>query len=238
MYWAGDKVVLLSDGFKVNVSPFSYIEKEVAEGRFEEHRVALLHTLLSDKKPFVDIGSNVGFFSLLAASKGSRVDAFEPADVNFQRLCSNCALNAFTDLITTHQIALGEKTTSADLYAPLNENYGMIALDRREAGVKIGSVVVEALDNVLDVPSVPVIVKIDVEGYEEKVLKGARKWIYDVAVGSAWVVEIHVSFRVNYKRIEEFFTNYSITYFCDEDGSEQSQPIEKWGQVVLIARKS
>jgi len=236
MAWARDHVVLLPDGFRMFVSAFSYVENEVASGRFELNRVKLFHTLLSDQRRFVDIGANIGFFSLLAASKGCVVDAFEPAKVNYRRLCGNSSLNKFGEKIGTHQIALGECKATSNLFAPLNDNYGRISL-RSEVGTKIGRINVDTLDAVLPVPDTPVTIKIDVEGFEENVLKGSQRWIESTASGSAWVVEIHVGIGVKYETIADYFKGYTITYFSDQDGTETILPTSETGDVVLVARK-
>lgn len=68
--------------------------------------------LLKDATPntiFVDIGANIGYFSMLAASKNFHVVAFEPVEANLSLLKKSIADNNFDKLILTHKTLISDK---------------------------------------------------------------------------------------------------------------------------------
>lgn len=238
MALARDRIITAQDRFRIYVNSHSYVEQEIARGCFESNRVSLLVSLLNPGKPFVDVGANIGFYSLLAASSGSQVDAFEPAYQNYQRLCANRDLNHFAGTLRTYKIALGDQKGAAALYAPLSDNYGRVSLQDDQVGPSIGMTQIETLDGLLEIPKEPVVIKIDVEGFEDKVLAGATDWINHVPRGSAWIIEIHTSIGVDHERIAGCFDGYKVTYFCDDSGSESPKPQIGQGDLVMIVRKT
>ncbi len=136
----------------------------------------------------IDAGANIGYMTLLlavlAGPKG-RVLAFEPHPDLFERLQSNLRNAretleiASTDL---HQAALGEQPGTADLFVPegFERNQGISHLrpvDRAAEGRRI-PVPIETLDRVLGSDSVTVM-KVDVEGLEPQVLRGAAQSLAD-----------------------------------------------------------
>ncbi|MBX6389421.1 MAG: FkbM family methyltransferase [Frankia sp.] len=128
---------------------------------------------------FVDVGANVGGYTLLAAGRpGVRVVAFEPASDTFGRLMENVGHNPWLD-IRAHRAAVGDGDGEVLL------TVGLDTVNRVVAEAPTGAAPAAAPGPVERVPMVrldallrdePVaIVKIDVEGHEPAVLAGARK---------------------------------------------------------------
>jgi FkbM family methyltransferase len=120
---------------------------------------------------FLDVGANVGSYTVLASGvKGARTIAFEP-DPNtagyFQR---NVALNRLEGLVEVRQVALGASAGEA------NFTVGLDTVNRVVTAAAAATRIVRqsSLDDELG-GSVPVLVKLDVEGYEEQVLAGAGR---------------------------------------------------------------
>lgn len=128
---------------------------------------------------FIDVGANIGWFSLLASRHAAveRVLAFEPDPTNAFLLDTNVAQNRCGERITTIQCALGAGRGFARLGRYKHSNLGQHSL-LREFGHGNAVVLVDALDAVLDglqLGEAPIAcMKIDVEGYEPKVIEGAR----------------------------------------------------------------
>src|SRR6185437_6062098 len=61
----------------------------------EEITAEYIKPLLNTRSTFVDVGANVGYFTLLASTLGARVVAYEPTPSVFRRLKENVALNGF-----------------------------------------------------------------------------------------------------------------------------------------------
>jgi len=89
------------------------------EGVWEPYETSLLLALLRPGDVFVDVGANIGYFSVLAASvvgdKGA-VFAFEPDPANYQLLEANAALNNFQSRITLVQAALSDAAGQGQLF--------------------------------------------------------------------------------------------------------------------------
>lgn len=74
---------------------------------YEDSMFLLDH--LNEDDLFVDVGANVGHFSLLAASKKAKVIAIEPIPDTFRRLNENVVLNNFEKLINLLNIGVADK---------------------------------------------------------------------------------------------------------------------------------
>jgi FkbM family methyltransferase len=129
---------------------------------------------------FMDVGANVGLYSLYAATRqpGCRVFAFEPESQNFAGLCRNIVLNPVSN-VTPSNIALGAREAFDLLYVgDFQAGAALHALGEGErsfdAVLKQGvlALPLDALISRYGVPS-PQLIKIDVDGTEEAILAGA-----------------------------------------------------------------
>ncbi|MDP1630422.1 MAG: FkbM family methyltransferase [Caulobacter sp.] len=124
-----------------------------------------LSRILKPGAVFVDVGANMGFFSLFAASRGARVLAIEPLPTLFERMSLNMALNGFS----AHRFneAVGPTAGTVVLY-PATDLGGTSILG---AGAGIETPVRPLLDLVREagVDHIDAL-KIDVEGWEDRVL--------------------------------------------------------------------
>lgn len=122
---------------------------------------------------FIDIGANIGSYSILAAgASGAQVVSIEPIPSTFSKLLDNVQLNRLEGKVTCHNIGLsftaGKLRFSSDL-----DTVNHVLRDGEE--VKSIDVDVSRLDDLLTVdPNQAVVIKIDVEGHELSVLKGAE----------------------------------------------------------------
>lgn len=120
---------------------------------------------------FVDVGANAGSYTLLACgAKGARGYAFEPVPTTFNRLSENLRLNQLENRVRAMNIGIGAKHGNLK-FTVMEDCVNHVATgdDREETVV----VKVETLDKIL-AREKPTIMKIDVEGYEVPVLKGAK----------------------------------------------------------------
>ena len=145
---------------------------------YEPHITRLLTDLLRPGHTFIDVGANIGYFTLLAAAlvgEPGRVIAFEPNPQNCELLRRSIAANAFGN-ITLHQNAVAE-TEAEFLFDTVGYSSNGRLLPGREAGQppgRAGQYPVQAvtLDHALsDLAQIDVI-KIDAEGSEPRVLAG------------------------------------------------------------------
>ena len=71
---------------------------------------------LKNYNVFLDIGANIGTYSILFAKQGLRGYAFEPVVSNFDAFTTNLKLNDIEDKVTTFPFALGRKEKESRLY--------------------------------------------------------------------------------------------------------------------------
>jgi FkbM family methyltransferase len=139
----------------------------------------LLRSFLRPGDTVVDVGANVGNFTLAfaaAVGDGGRVLAFEPQRFCFLCLCANIAVNSLIHFVEPYQLAVGERAGMVDVPTlnPLQEitNYGGVSLlDAHTTPVEqAGMVTIDSLE----LPGLRLL-KADVEGMEPAVLRGARE---------------------------------------------------------------
>jgi FkbM family methyltransferase len=132
-----------------------------------------------------DVGANVGAFSLIAAKhSGAYVVAFEPGYANFARLCDNIQLNSCAGRIIPLPTALAERAALVGFeYRTVEPGQSRHQLSEARWSIEandgekyIQPTATMPLDSVIadyDLP-VPNHLKIDVDGAELRVLRGAR----------------------------------------------------------------
>jgi FkbM family methyltransferase len=139
--------------------------------------INFLRTLAGRGRTFVDVGSHIGFYTMGLAPGFDRVVAFEPSRFQYGWLTRNRALNDYGHVLCEH-VALGETCGEATLNV-LSYEGGLNSLSPEVAAahtiIDRYTVPVEVLDDrrMTDVD----LLKIDVEGFEIPVLRGARKTI-------------------------------------------------------------
>ena len=135
---------------------------------FEDMGFAL-HFLRPDDL-FLDVGANIGAYTVLAAGAvGCCVIAFEPAPATFRSLQANLQLNGLTAKATAHNLALGKDEGVLKFTDGLGTENCVQAAGSTSASV---TVKVSSLDRLLG-EQAPVLMKIDVEGFETEVFRGA-----------------------------------------------------------------
>lgn len=159
-------------------------------GLHEFQDMAFLLHFLREGDNFLDIGSNVGSYSLLASGvRKARTIAFEPIASTFGLLASNITLNKLDNLVTPVNAAVGASkgtlvfTSDAD-----TTNHVLEDASVAENTVKVPVVTIdESLENLS-----PSLIKIDVEGYETEALKGMAKTL-DLLPLKAIIIELNGS---------------------------------------------
>jgi FkbM family methyltransferase len=120
---------------------------------------------------FVDVGANVGLYTIWSIEAGAEVIAVEPSRIARQRLVSNLELNGYSaELVPA---ALGETEGTLRLTTELdNQNHLLLSADGE--AVESEQVPVLTLDGLVGDRTVGGL-KVDVEGAELLVLRGARR---------------------------------------------------------------
>lgn len=140
-------------------------------GLHEFPDMAFLLHVLRESDLFVDIGANVGSYTVLASSAiGARGCCFEPVPSTYARLMTNIRLNDLEKKVTSLNLALGNSRGEIHFSSDQNCMNHVIADDEITTSKII--VNVSTLDE--ELKDVPFLMKIDVEGYETPALEGAK----------------------------------------------------------------
>lgn len=154
-----------------------YITPGLIDGDFMPQEWGMLAQLVKPGMTVIEAGTNIGAHTvrLARACHPGPLYAFEPQHRVFQVLCANLALNDIGNVLAYPE-ACGEAEGEATI-PPINYdmvgNFGGVSLrGSDEAGVKVRVVSIDSLEL-----AACGLIKIDVEGFEARVLRGARETI-------------------------------------------------------------
>lgn len=143
----------------------------------------------------LDVGANVGAYTLLLGQwvgAAGKVVAFEPMPQVFQALKQHLALNGLAGIVEPVNAAVSDSTTTARMGGgdSLGSNRLLSGNDAQSvSGVEVQCL---TLDQFCKDPRIdPAFIKIDVEGFETAVLRGAREVIRQGGDRLALFVELH-----------------------------------------------
>ena len=151
-------------------------------GTFEKAELEFVGRYLKPGDVAFDIGANIGVFSAvigLATAGGGRAIAFEPVPSNAARLKENLERNKLIN-VDIQTIALGSSEAELEIHLAEDAAYHSFGpIEKPFRSVRTLKVPVRRLDNVWREIGAPAVrfVKIDVEGAEEEVLKGAQEFL-------------------------------------------------------------
>jgi FkbM family methyltransferase len=174
-----DGVFETPDGLRLHLDLRTYPDINMAVGLYELDTYRVMRRSLKPGGWFVDVGANLGYFTLLAAKwvgTSGRVDAFEPDPINRRRLEQHLHENALGDRVRVYPIAASSKAFELELIHPRSAgtNHGMASFYKALTGEGEKFTVSTArLDDVLD--GAPNLIKIDVEGAELSAIEGMQK---------------------------------------------------------------
>jgi len=209
----------------------------LATGRWEHTSLDAIRTLLASPDIigetaaiksgiFIDIGANIGLYSIALAKYFDRVIAFEANPITFRVLEANLALTG-TRNVQPFCEGVSSKAGRASLYIPGDGHLGWATLsaDRHTTDTAMieTAIDLDALDNLSkrrDFEQSRVsLIKIDVEGHEAEVLAGAtgilERWgpvvLVEVLEGAAGVASFEILKRCGYSRYYSFRRSLTST---------------------------
>lgn len=190
------------------------------EWNVKKHMLKHLH--LYDT--FIDVGSNIGTYTIMMAGKGLKTFSFEPVYSNHKALTINILLNNFEKTAVTYNFGLSDEASSASFaFDPLNTGASHIStmqaetLEAEERSIPI-EIKLARLDDIQ--PSMnltannKVLMKVDVEGMECQVLRGATNFIKTFPNLMIVIESIH-SGPENLKRILDEIAVFEYTQIDD-----------------------
>lgn len=182
--------VITTAGLRMLVNVNDEIDAEVFLFReFDPPMSVVARTIVAPGDAIIDVGANVGYFSLLfalAAGEHGRVVAFEPSPTTYERLVVNIGLN-FSTRITPVLAAIGATRGQAVLTQPsphrsgdawLSTGTAPLLVNRDHAPFAHSTVLMDTIDGYCGRHNLsPAVLKVDVEGADLFVLRGAGQTI-------------------------------------------------------------
>jgi FkbM family methyltransferase len=138
----------------------------------------ILSRLLRPGDVFVDVGANLGYFTILASrlvgTTGGLI-AIEPVPSTVHKLRRNLRLNAIEDRVVLHEVAVTDSPGSVRIYQPYSNNVGANTIRPCGYPEMNWDVAACTLDDLLSSQGPIRMIKLDIEGAEVKALRGFAK---------------------------------------------------------------
>ncbi len=135
-----------------------------------------LRRLVHPDDVILDVGANFGYYAVTLAAaldRRCRIHALEPSPVNYGRLCRHVSGNGLDDVVEAHCLGVSDEPATVTMTQPLeNSGHAAVVPDGEIKGVTLttldsfcDSLALDRLD----------VLTIDVEGFEERALRGAER---------------------------------------------------------------
>ena len=196
-------------------------------GLVEYEDMAFLLHLLRETDLFVDVGANIGSFTILASGEiCANSISFEPIPATYNRLLDNVNINRLGHKVQAYNIGIGKEKGKIKFTASF-DTVNHVAFD--DSGNQI-EVEVNTLDNLLS--NAPTLIKIDVEGFETEVIMGADKLLSNTAL-KAIIIELNGS-GSNYgfkdEDIHKKILSYGFKTFAYNPATRSLSELESFGK--------
>lgn len=195
-----------------------------------------------DEDVFWDVGANIGVYSLYAAiSKNMKVCAFEPSSPNYWVLNKNIELNRIDNRVSAYCIAISDglqigsfnmgDTNFGGAHSQFSEdqlkefNYAGISQSRVVFNQAMVSFSIDEFIKTFN-PHFPNHIKIDIDGHEEGLIKGALATLDDQRLKSV-LIELNENEENAVKNIMEVFNNSGFILFAKEHAPQFDEGVSK-----------
>lgn len=188
------------------------------EGGYEAPVQAAVEALLKPGAVLYDVGGGEGLYCLLGARKGAQVFAFEPHPVNAERIAFHARLNSLESLI--HVLPLAAHSSSGLLALEFAQHGSQMAPaghgePHGRQGRKADCI---TLDEFSRSHPAPTLVKVDVEGAESEVLRGAEEMFERVQ--PSLICEVHDAENERFVRQWLADRRYSVHWLEQQPGQQ------------------
>jgi FkbM family methyltransferase len=222
-------------------------------GEWEPEETEVFKKLLKPGDVFVDVGANIGYYTLLAVRCGaSRVYSFEPQENTYELLGKNVIINWMTSVVTFERLAVFSHTTNLDFFArnayPGNSSIGVSSAEQLQKWfdtadrVRVPAVSLD--DYFSDKPGQIDLLKVDVEGAEAAVFEGARRILSsnpDIRILCEWSPDQMATAKQNSERLVQLWAELGFRAFALHTGLEEvslkSLPGSGYMNLLLLRKR-
>lgn len=212
------------------------------------------HTTFATKEPemlewieeygdgvFFDIGANIGIYSLFYAQvKSGNIYSFEPSVFNLRQLAKNISINKLSERITIVSNPLSEHTGIAKFINGNADEGGALSSFGVEYGVDGNPIISDinysvlgfSLDDMFEknmLTEMPSLIKIDVDGIEHLILKGATKTLQSKELKSLFI-EVNDEFKEQAHQVKDILESSGFS-LKEKRHSEMFEESEKFGRI-------
>lgn len=156
----------------------------IINGIYEPKTISLIRPLLNNDDLFFDVGANIGAITLpIGKFTNAEVHAFEPSRLSYEFLEKNVRDNNLPN-ITTNRVAVHSLDGKQFSFYEAEEKYGNSSLSsiyNQQTEYKVDSITLDAYCKRNSITEIKVL-KVDVQGYELDVLKGADALLKSKAI--------------------------------------------------------
>jgi FkbM family methyltransferase len=174
-----EELEVVRNGIRWSVNPADYEHSDVFwRGSKDAWELFHLRRLLAPNCVMLDIGANIGYYSLTLAKafEGQcQIHAFEPHPKTRSRLVRHIEWNNLSSTITAHPDAVTDAPGAARM-VERPDNSGATRIDDGKQGFEVTTTTLDEFVDSIELPRIDCL-KIDVEGVEARVLRGGRRAI-------------------------------------------------------------
>jgi FkbM family methyltransferase len=230
-----------------SIDPRSHIlRRYLRSGRYEPEVSRLFLANVQPQADVIDVGANIGFFTVAGAKKltTGRVLAAEPTRATFARLSENVRRNGVEDRVILFNGMIGDRGGQGQIYfVPGMEEYSSMAppahLAVKSKELNTQDVPIERVDDLVDKFNLrPAILKVDVEGAEFSVFKGALHTISEhrpIIISEIWRGPTKADGHTGAEIIEML---EGLDYVVRDLSDPQIKPgLEEAGEIVCVPKE-
>lgn len=215
-----DQIKKTQYGFKIILDLKKDVDLYFYEDNFEKDTLSFFASILKPGNVVLDIGANIGIYTLLASIKvGStgKVYAFEPAKWANYRLRKNIELNYRTNIEVINK-AVSDHSGYCDFHICEDDAYNSLGNNPMRVVKDIKTIEVISIDEFVSQKGLShvEIVKIDTEGADYLVLKGAKKLLSSPnppVVFCEYNRDIKNGFNHNLNEFEEYIKSFNYQLY-------------------------
>lgn len=209
---------------------------------FERSEIECLEQVIREDDVCVDVGANIGIYSLLMAKKArkGRVISFEPIYLNRSILAVNTALNEITN-VEVRECVLSDTVGETRFSVSEDAAFSSIRPTNRKKEASLLDVRSDTLDNFFAEEGQKVdVAKIDAEGAELLILRGGEKLLSTPGLRPrVALVELNAqnqaAYDYNPEEVIEFMRSFGYRdYSITESGPKEGWPREGCTEDVLF----
>jgi FkbM family methyltransferase len=162
-------------------------------GLHEFYEMAFLLHFLREGDIFFDIGANIGSYTVLASGHvAAKTFAFEPIPSTFQKLEKNIRVNGINHLVKAFNVGIGSQKDTLIFTSSLDTVNHVVPDYQKETSENTIQVNTITIDETVSQNDVPILVKIDVEGFETEVINGMKSTLSNEKL-KAIIIELNGS---------------------------------------------